>query len=396
MAKQAVNVEDLPTLDDFQESKLLTQKDVEEPSEEEEEEEEEEEQDDKNKKPEPKPEVKNQDKDKDKNKPAKEQKEKSAPEKQPKGQPGPKDTKGKPAPVPAQEPEPEPESDDEGNFWTDVEKITGIQLDVDFGEVDPETPQGAAIREQALVEYAVESYIKTLQEKFPRAYKILEHEANGGRVEDLLTPDYVDYSKVELKEENKEQQKQVLLDFYKSKGFDAKKAQRMVDADEDSEEGLFAQAKAALAERAQAQKAEEERITKEAKLKQQAREQQDAQFLGGVKKVVDSGKLGNFTIAAKKDREDFFSFIQENVQRADDGYVAVLNIDKQNPLEALQQLFFAFRKGKLDEFINARAETQTVRRLERKVKGAEKLNSEQSPEQKKVKELPTFDDYKVD
>jgi hypothetical protein len=207
----------------------------------------------------------------------------------------------------------------------------------------------------------------------------------------------VDYSKIELKEDNVEQQKQILLEFYKEKGFDAKRAQRMVDADQDSEEGLFSQAKAALAEKVAFQKKEEERITKETKLKQQAQETQDRQFLTGVKQVVDSGKLGQFSIINKKDREEFYNFITDTVQRGpENSYIAVLPIDKANMLDSLQQLYFSFKKGKVDEFISRAAETQTVRRLQRKVNTAEKIGAAGEDKQTPNKQLPTFADFTAD
>lgn len=389
MAK--TKAEDLPTLDDFTESKLASTKDV---NLEVEEEEEEIDPPD----PDTTPVGKKQEK-----------KTTPAPVVKPteKKQEGKKSATTKPvAPVQKEEEEEEEEEDpnnpknkeeeeEEGNFWTDVEKITGIELHVDYGDVDPETAQGAAIREQALAEFVVENYIKTLQEKFPRAYKILEHEANGGKIEDLITPQYVDYSKIELKLENVEQQKAILMDFYiKDKGFDEKKAKRMVEADEDSDEGLFGQAQDALKSKVEAQKLREEQITKDAKLKQQAREAQDSQFLGSVKQVIAGGKVGNFNIITKKDKEEFYSFVENSLQRnGDDGYVAVVPVGKDNVAGVLQQLYFGYKNGDLEGFIQRTAESVNVKRLQRKVKIAEKITSAGEDKQNPNKQLPTFADF---
>jgi hypothetical protein len=405
MAK--VNVDDLPTLDDFTESRLLSNEDQ-------------------NADPDTgddndKDDDGDEEKDKDKDKTKKPDNKKVDPkpsdkkDKQDK-KPDPKAGKQKP-PVKTEDPDPDadPDNDEDpdddkdpkdkdkdedpadGTFWDDVQKITGIELEVEFGDVDPESAQGAALRDQALIEFAVENYIKTLEEKFPRAYKILAHEANGGRIEDLLTPNYVDYSKIELKEENKDQQKQILLDFYKSKGFDDKKAQRMVEMEEDSEGGLFGAAKEALAAKVKAQQEEEEKITKAAKQKQLAREQEDTQFLKGVKQIVDSGKLGQFNILTKKDREDFMNFVSSSVNHGpnDEGYVAVLPIDKSNIMETLQQLYFGFRKGKLDEFVARTAQTQNVRKLKRQVEKGDKTSGAGEDKRTPEKQLPTFDDFTV-
>jgi len=56
------------------------------------------------------------------------------------------------------------DDDDSGEtFWTDVEKLTGRSIDVDYGDTNPESPEGAAIREEALVQGAINDHLDTWQ-----------------------------------------------------------------------------------------------------------------------------------------------------------------------------------------------------------------------------------------
>ena len=77
---------------------------------------------------------------------------------------------------------------------------SGVELEVDYGDLDPLSPEGVAKRETALAETAIESQMDYLEKNYPRAYKVLQHEANGGSVEDLFKPGFKDYSKIELEE----------------------------------------------------------------------------------------------------------------------------------------------------------------------------------------------------
>src|SRR6478735_10872864 len=40
------------------------------------------------------------------------------------------------------------------SFWEDVERIHGVKVPVEFGDVDPESAEGAALRDRALMDYA--------------------------------------------------------------------------------------------------------------------------------------------------------------------------------------------------------------------------------------------------
>jgi len=282
------------------------------------------------------------------------------------------------------------------SFWDDVSKIHGLELEVDFGDVDPESPEGAALRDQVLVNKTVEDYLEYLKTNFPKAYKFLEHESNGGDINELFNVSKTDYSKIELKPENAEQQRKILVDYYKAKGFDEKRATRMMEADEDSEEGLFAAAKIALAEQLTAQQEQEAKVLETAKAQQAEIEARNNQFRGVVKQIAESGQVGNFNLD-KKDKDEFYRFAMSNIySNGKDGYQVVLPINQESLVPVLQQLLFAYKDGDLSAFVKREAQTQNVRKLKRKLQQESNKSSGQDDNtQSTVKKLPTFDVFTV-
>ena len=140
------------------------------------------------------------------------------------------------------------ELEEEGTFWDDVEKLTGRQVEVDYGETDPESPEGAALREDKVAQSAINEQLDYLSRMYPKEFRALEHAANGGSIDDLYTPGEPDYSKVVIPEDDVEYQKTFLHKYYVKKGLSEIKAKRMVEADQDDESGLLASATDALKE----------------------------------------------------------------------------------------------------------------------------------------------------
>lgn len=284
------------------------------------------------------------------------------------------------------------------NFWEDVEKEHGIKVQVDFGDVDPESPKGAAIRDQAIIDMAVAGQLEYLKNTFPDAYQILEHVSNGGQITDIIKPEETDFTRVTLEKDNKESQKELLLDFYKSRGFDAKRAQRMVEADEDSAEGLFAVAQDALKQLATAQTEKVKAVVEQQKAAKVEVEKRNENFKQAVKQITDAGKLGDFAILNPKDKADFYQYALKNIHANENGYQVVLPITNDSMIPVLQQLFFGFKNGKLDEFVKREAQTQQVKKLQRRVSQSSTKTGGQEGQNTGAgqKMLPTFDAFRAE
>jgi hypothetical protein len=377
MAKQNTQVDDLPTLDDFTESSLLDVVEVEEEvsktTEEEEEEDEEE--------------IENPLEDKiPAEKPKKKAKEKPAE--------GLEEEEKKKDDDEEEDEEKEKEDDQEGSFWTDVERITGVEVEVDYGDADPESPEGAAIREAALVTKTEAGIWKYIEDNFPKSFKALTVEANGGDLSELITPDYVDYAKITVEEDNVAQQKKILMNYYMEvKNLSEAKATRMVEGDED-DSGLFTAAKEALEERKEAQATRESEVATKNKKEAEERERQDQQMLGYIKAVTDKGEIGNFQIAGA-DKEEFFNFFAGQVNRGPEGgYIFSSPLTNENFQKLMEQAYFSFKGGEIDKLVQRREKTTETRKLKRRASNEKKKGSSSAEEKKQKNALPTMDDYK--
>lgn len=285
------------------------------------------------------------------------------------------------------------------NFWEEVEAIHGVKVEVDYEGKDPESPEGAALRDQALMSTAAQRQMAYLAETYPEAYKVLEHVANGGKLQDLVTPGEPDYSKVTLPKEDKEAQRELLLNYYMQKGFDEKAAKRYVEADEDSAEGLHAVAEQALKQLSTTQAEKQKKVMEEQRAAKEQMERRNVAFKQSIKQLTDSGKLGDFTILNKKDREDFYQYAVRSIYAdGKNGYQVVLPVDDKTIVPVLQQLFFGFKGGKLEEAVKREAQTQNVIRLKKKAAQAAAQAGGQEAGAGKAggKDLPTFDIFKAE
>jgi hypothetical protein len=320
--------------------------------------------------------------------------------------------KAKPTPPPAEEEEEEEEPIEEkeepnktGNqneateeeeeeptgqqFWEEVAKITGNEVDVDYGEIDPISPQGAALREQAVAERAVETFLSRLEDEYPAVYQALSYAHAGGDVRELYQAEK-DYTKIQIADGDEEHAKAFLIEYYQKKGFNESRAKRMVSADVESEEGVVGTAKAALAETVQEQQQEQQEkiLAQQAAAKQQR--EQDTKFLNGITSLLNQGQIGTFKIPSKEEAGQFMQHVRSLLQRdGEGGYMMVQRVDPAQLEQLLQAEYFRFKKGDLSKLIQVKATTQTTQglklRLERDKK-AIKSTASSSPSGSSLKD----------
>jgi hypothetical protein len=284
------------------------------------------------------------------------------------------------------------------NFYQTVTGLHGIELEVDYGDVDPLTPEGVALREQNLAEAAIASQMEYLSKTYPKEYRVLEHAVNGGSVDDLFKPGYLDYSKIELKEDDPDQHKKILKDYYLDTGISEKKADLLVEADEDSEGGTFAAAQEALKDRKKQQDDREAEVIKKQKAEADRVEAQNTKMRETVSEITTSGKVGNFQIP-KADQEKFYEYALSNIRRAGDGtYSFVVPLGPESVGDVLQQAYFSYKKGDLSKLVDIKATTKAAQRLKTKVKtqGKKLKSSEASVKKQTDTKLDTFDAFTVD
>ena len=286
------------------------------------------------------------------------------------------------------------ESEEEGSFWDDVDALTGNKYEVDYGDVDPDSPEGAVIREEVVTKRAVEENLAYLEETFPEGFKALMHVSNGGKINDLIGSTTTDYKAIDAETVDADGQKAFMKSYYMEKGFSEAKALRNVEDDEDSEEGLGDNFKAALKEKQDGQEAETKAAFEKQEAAKAAQDAQDRKFGETLSSVINTGKIGNFQVA-KKDAESFYKHVISHVQRDGDGYALTIPLTNDNFQSQLQQMFFGFKKGDLSKFVKAEATTQNSKRLKRSLQkeGRNEESSSEDGTRKRGKKLPTLGEF---
>lgn len=255
-------------------------------------------------------------------------------------------------------------------FFEEVERITGTSVEVDYGDVDPLSPQGVALREKAIKEVALDSFLEEIEAKFPQAFKALQHAYNGGDIAELFTQTTGrDYSKVELKDGDDTLAKEILKEYYKSRGVKSEsKINKMIEADEDSENGLIKEAQVALNELKEEQEEQTSKALEVQKQKAAETKKKDQILVAAVDEVLEARKLGNFRISDRQEAIEFKKFILGSIRRTNDGNyelatpVAAGNLEKQ-----LQYFYFQFKQGDLSKIVQQKAATQNAKKLQLKL-----------------------------
>lgn len=291
------------------------------------------------------------------------------------------------------EEEPEPA----GDFWEAVEKITGNPLDIEYGNVDPVSPQGVAIREKALAEKAVDDFLDNMQLKQPKVYKALEHAMAGGSIEDLFTPGEKDYAKVTIKEGDEDHAKMILREYYQKRGITNEgRIARMIATDADSEEGLVKSAEGALQEMKETQETDRVQKIEEQKIRDQRQKALDNKMIEELDGTINTLQLGSFRIPSRKEAEDFSKFVRSSVQRdGSGGYLLVVPLEQGNLEKQLQAEYFRFKKGDLEKLIMTKATTKNAESLKLKL-SKEKEAPRSSTGLEKKDAVRSMKDYEVD
>jgi len=239
---------------------------------------------------------------------------------------------------------PEEETDtDYQKFFEEVQKITGEEFDVDYGDVDPMTPQGVAIRDKALKQTALDGFLEEIETNFPDVYRALNHAHAGGNVADLFKAITTrDYSKVQLSEDDTATAKEILKEYYQGKGIkNPARIDKLIELAEDSAEGLMGEATGALEELRAAQAEESNKVLASQKAQADAQKRQDQLMVGALDEILESGKLDTFKIGGPRETAEFREFIRKGLRRAGEGqYEFATPIDSKNLEKLLKYKYF--------------------------------------------------------
>lgn len=281
--------------------------------------------------------------------------------------------------------------DDPEAFWEDVDKLTGDPVEIDWTKqkdaegnlIAADSPQGAAIRQKAVEERAVERYEAYLMEVDPRGYQYLLHRQAGGVDEDFFgrkTPTLPDY---ETFKESIDLQTAFYTRILMGKGVPEKQVKMIVD-DAVKNKEIFA-----LADKEY--KATESAETAETRRLQNELERSQKDFNASVT-ILD--RLINTEVASPKlkvvipeaKRIGFASFVKSLVTYDEKTrqFAIVQPISKEALPRQLESLYLLHVNGDLGEVVKREAATAVTRKLRRAVdKGKDQARSQPSDANRK-------------
>lgn len=261
----------------------------------------------------------------------------------------------------------ENEEDVSGLFYEKVQTITGVEVETDYGDIDPLSPQGVALREKSLIDKTINDFVDKLEQEYPAVHEALMYAHSGGDIADLFKTEK-DYSKVTIGDDDEDHAKHVLTEYYEAKGItNEARVKRMIAADAESDEGLVKIAQAALAEMVEEQNAQKQQALVTQQKQAEAQRQNDQKFLGSISELLKGGKLDSFKVPSQ-DIPAFSQFVRQRVQRdGNGGYMIVTPVDPAQLEKQLQTEYFRFKNGDLNKLIQIKATTQNAEKLRLKI-----------------------------
>jgi len=262
---------------------------------------------------------------------------------------------------------------DVGAFWSTVDQITGETVEVDFGEIDPISPQGVALREQKVREQASQKFEEYLKQKDPRGYAYLLHRDAGRPDEEFFSEKSFVLPDREEFEESVDKQSQLVKTALIHRGVPEELAQATVDKYikdnllKDKALGIYDEQRKVEQEqvkRIEAIQMEQQRLYKE----------EVDRVVGGITETINDG-LKFIVPEAKK--VEFNKFIKENLRYDNGRFYIVTELDRsfKNLKKVVESQFFQFMNNDLNSIVEKKSKTVATQRLRAAVKKDTALNS---------------------
>jgi hypothetical protein len=262
----------------------------------------------------------------------------------------------------------------EGSFWDDVDKLRGAPLKIDWSQykddegqpIDPESPQGALIREQYLVKQTLDAWEKELKDTDPRGYAYLLHRQSGGSDEEFFAKKTPNLPAYESFKDSIDLQRALYRQYLVDKGVDEEIVTAQVEkAIKDGK--LFDKADAIYKE---VQKTHEDEL----KAIEEANKRAEQEYTTSVHKLTTNlttrikENKGLNLVIPETDKSPFTDFLKSlvryNGEEKKFSVVLELGDDTDRIVEAA---YLLYKKGDLSSLIKKEAKKETVHRLKRAV-----------------------------
>jgi len=238
------------------------------------------------------------------------------------------------------------------SVYEEVDELSGVSIDVDYGTDAPTSPQGILKREEAIRAQAQTAQLGEIKESYPLAYQFLLHLQAGGNPENFLNTNTDDYQSIVLVKEDKATQENIYRKALAIKGNTEEQIDALVQIAKDKNK-LYDQSKVELEKLQRQQVIEEKQREVVAKQKKQADEQASTTFYTTLNTMLEKGVNG--VLIPKEDRKAFSTFLTENTFVRDGKLIYYKELDPKNLGEEVAANYFKFKKGDLSKVIQRKA-----------------------------------------
>lgn len=263
-------------------------------------------------------------------------------------------------------------------FYGKVEQITGLPVKVEYGETDPLSPEGLAMREQVVREDAIMKFDEFMRESDPRAYAYFQHRKAGRSDEDFFETKTTALPDFKTFEASVEAQSSLYKSTLMKGGIDPEIADAQL-AKAIKDNTLLAKSTEMYNRQVAAEKAQLDNIDSQIAKDEKAFDTLCTTVTNKVNSQIDSTDMGLIIPDAKK--PEFKKFVA-NTLRYDEGKFFIVQELGDNPKTLLESLYYKFINGDLKALVERKAETKTVQRMKLGVEKGKSAASKGSEAQK--------------
>lgn len=271
------------------------------------------------------------------------------------------------------------DSEEATSFYEAVHAITGRPIEVDYGTVDPISPEGVALRERFVRDAAIEEWDKNLRENNPRAYAYFLHTESGKPDEEFFEQKSFSVPDTSKLETSTDLQSDLVKRALVAKGVPEEAAQLTVES--------YIKANTlkekALAIHKEYQDADVEQLRRLEEAQNKQRQEFDVQVKSVLDMVDNSIAGGNLRFVVPEAKQpEFATFVKERIQYNQDGNFYFTQVITPKDIKGqLESLFVQFNGGSLKDIVEKQATKLVAQRLRstvQKDKATQTSGSEQT------------------
>jgi hypothetical protein len=254
---------------------------------------------------------------------------------------------------------------EEPDLYSQVDEITGYPVKLDYGDVDPKSPEGIAKREVFIRETAQKEYDELLRERYPRAYAFMNHIATGGKEEDFFKPENKDYLSVSLTKTDTVAQESFYRQALALRGNKPEQIEALVRYAKDSGK-LFEESKSELEALQARQKLEEERKTEASEREQREYSEAVTSFYNLLQQQIEKGINGS--VIPIPERRNFLKFVADNTiyDNENKRFTIIRSVDPKNIEKEMALEWFKYKGGDLKAMVEAKAKTENAIKIKKR------------------------------